>query len=193
MPDFKDTELEIVLNEKETKENLFRKDYNLELHSDFIENREDKKHNISSHTKWFRWKIKLNHKKENVEVLNKWKLCMVDYGMNIWTEINWVRPSIIFKANTYLQWEDIIVIPITSYKNWEEENKSIDKFDIELMPNDDNNLKNKSLIKIRQLKCISKKRIKSRKWSDKLNIFWEISNKDLQEQIITEVKRMFWI
>ena len=193
MSDFRNTKLEISLNDKNTEENLFWKDYSLELHNDFIQNKEDKKHNISSHTKWFRWKIKLNHKKENIEILNKWKFCMVDYWMNVWTEINWVRPSIIFKANSYLQWEDIIVIPITSYKNWENDNKSIDKFDIELIPNNDNNLKNKSLIKIRQLKCISKKRIKSRKWSDKLNIFWEIKNIELQEQIKTNVRTMFWI
>ena len=193
MSDFRNTKLEISLNDENTEENLFWKNYKLELHNDFIKNKEDKKHNISSHTKWFRWKIKLNHKKESIEILNKWKLCMVDYWVNVWTEINWIRPSIIFKSSSAKYWEDIVVIPITSYIEWKESNKSVDEFDIEILKDSENNLKNKSLIKIRQIRCISKKRIKSKKWSDRLNIFWEIKNINLQEQIKTNVRTMFWI
>ncbi len=193
MSDFKNTKLEIILSEKVKKEYLFWKNYNLELHNDFIKNKEDKKHNITSHTKWFRWKIKLNHKEESIEIINKWKLCMVDYGVNVWTEINWIRPSIVFKSSSAKYWEDIIVIPITYFFDWKENIKSIDEFDLEIFPDTENNLKNKSLLKIRQLRCVSKKRIKSRKWSKKLTIFWEIKNKELKERIKTNVRTMFWI
>ena len=188
---FKKVKLDISITKQEDFENLFYKSYSEKLHKDFIENKEDKKHNINSHSNWFNKKIKLNHQKENIEIINKWKLCMVDYWMNVWTEINWVRPSIIFKANSYLQWEDIFVIPITSFKDWEI--KSIDEFDIEIKPDKNNNLKNKSLIKIRQLRCISKKRIRPKKWSSKLNIFWEIVDVEFRELIQSNVKRIFWI
>ena len=198
--------LDISITKQEDFINLFYKSYSEKLHKDFIENKEDKKHNINSNSNWFNKKIKLNHQKENIEIINKWKLCMVDYWMNVWTEINWVRPSIVFKSSSAKYWEDIIVIPITSFKDWQGklswkdkrgcpgvEIKSIDEFDIEIEPDKNNNLKNKSLIKIRQLRCISKKRIRSKKWSDKLNIFWEIKNLELQEQIKTNIRTMFWI
>jgi uncharacterized protein (DUF2252 family) len=48
-----------------------------------MNSKDDKKHNMNSHTKWFRKKIKLNHLKESTAVINKWKICMVDYGMNV--------------------------------------------------------------------------------------------------------------
>jgi len=37
MSDFKNTKLVINLNDENTKENLFCKDYNLGIHNDFIE------------------------------------------------------------------------------------------------------------------------------------------------------------
>jgi mRNA-degrading endonuclease toxin of MazEF toxin-antitoxin module len=116
---------------------------------------------------------------------------MVDYGMNIWTEINWIRPSIIFKSSNAKYGEDVIVIPITSCE-WVDY-KSIDQFDIELEADENNNLSHKSLIKVRQLRCISKKRLKKKKWSDRLNIFWEIVDNDLKEKINFNVKIMLWI
>ena len=56
-----------------------------------------------------------------------------------------------------------------------------------------NNLLHRSLIKIRQIRCISKKRIKSKKWSNKLNIFWEIIDNNMREKINNTLKIMFWI
>ncbi len=85
MFNFRNTKLNINLSDKKTKENLFWKNYSLELHKDFIEKREDKKH-------------------------------------------------------------------ITSYIKWKESKKSVDEFDIKILKNRDNNLKNDSLIKIRQIK-----------------------------------------
>ena len=88
---------------------------------------------------------------------------MVDYGMNIGTEINGVRPSLVFKSSNAKYGEDLIVIPITSYEDGLHESKSIDQFDIEIIPNTENNLSHKSLLKLRQIRCISKKRVKSKK------------------------------
>ena len=189
--DIKNTELGILLNVNNLNEILFQKNYPLKLHDNFIKNKESKKHNMLNHTTWFKWKIKINHQKEIHTIINRWKICMVDYWMNIWTEINWIRPSLVFKSNTYIQWEDIVVIPLTSFKDWS--NKSMDTFDIIIEPDGDNNLKQKSLIKIRQIKCISKKRIKRRKWSDKLNIFWEIKDLTLRKEVENKERIMLWL
>ena len=152
------------LTEKSTFENLYQNWYTQKLHIDFIDNKEEKKHNMNSHSNWFNKKIKINHEEEQLEIINKWKLCMVDYGMNIWTEINGLRPSIIYKSSSSKYWEDIIVLPITSYKDGEEwETKSVDEYDIEILPDSSNNLTNRSLIKIRQMRCVSKKRVRQKK------------------------------
>jgi len=150
--------LDIWIIEKETFENLYQKSYLNTLHNNFIENKEDKKHNINSHTKWFNKKIKLNHLQNNIEPVNKWKICFVDYWMNVWTEINWVRPSIIYKSSTYKYWEDVIVIPMTSYNEEDFNIKSKGEFDVEIISSKKNWLTNNSLLKIRQIRCISKKK-----------------------------------
>lgn len=190
--ELKKVNLDIWLTEKESFINLYQKSYENNLHKDFIENKEDKKHNINSHTKWFNKKIKLNHLQDNLQVVNKWKICMVDYWMNVWTEINWIRPSIIFKNTNYKYWEDITVIPITSYKEDQEEQKSKDEFDVEIKASEENWLDNNSLIKIRQLRCVSKKRLKlNRKW-DEIVIKGELEE-SYHDEIQTKLKIMLWI
>ena len=188
---FKSVNIDIWLTEKINFELLYQNWYSQKLHTDFIENKEEKKHNINPHSNWFNKKIKINHEKENIQIINKWKLCMIDYWMNIWTEINWIRPSIIFKSSSSKYWENVVVLPITCFKDWEY--KSVDDYDIEILQDNDNNLTNKSLIKIRQIRCISKKRIRSKKWSETLNIFWEIKDTNLREKINTNVRLMLWI
>ena len=188
----KKVNLDIWLTEKGSFVNLYQKSYDSNLHNDFIENKEDKKHNINSHTKWFHKKIKLNHLQDNIEAVNKWKVCFIDYGMNIWTEINGIRPSIIFKNTNYKYWEDIVVIPMTSYSDEELNIKSKDEFDVEIIASKENWLINNSLLKIRQLRCVSKKRIRTnRKW-DKLDIKWELEDK-YHDEIESKVKVMLWI
>jgi hypothetical protein len=79
----KKVKLDVNLTDTENQDLLYQNNYVDKLHIDFIKNREEKRHNINSHSNWFNKKIKLNHEKENLEIINKWKLCMVDYGMNI--------------------------------------------------------------------------------------------------------------
>ncbi len=187
------TVLWISLVRDDTSIELSSKKYTLQMHQDFIENIESKKHNFLSHLTWFIKKIKINHEKENNLVINRWKICSVDYGVNIGTEINGVRPSIVFKSSSAKYGEDTIVIPITSYENIAPEWKSKDEYDILIEPASDNNLSKPSLIKIRQIRCISKKRIRPRKGNITPNIFWEIRDIQIQEQIIKSVQKLFWI
>ncbi|MDD3646039.1 MAG: type II toxin-antitoxin system PemK/MazF family toxin [Candidatus Gracilibacteria bacterium] len=188
----KKVSLDIGLNEKETYVNLYQKSYDNKLHNDFIENKEDKKHNINSHTKWFNKKIKLNHLQDNIEPINKWKVCFIDYGMNIGTEINGIRPSIIFKSSSYKYGEDIIVIPMTSYTDEHFDIKSKDEFDVKIEASEKNGLDNNSLLKIRQIRCISKKRIRTNRKGDKLDIKGELDEK-YPEEIEFKIKTMFGI
>lgn len=109
----------MVLSSKESQERLSVREYPLQLHEDFIQNTESKKHNLMVHMDWFIKKIKMNHEKENNLIINRWKICSVDYGVNIGTEINGVRPSLVFKISSAKYGEDTIVIPITSYENLE--------------------------------------------------------------------------
>ena len=192
MIDITNVSIDVWITELEDNSNLFQKWNNHILHKDFIENKIYKKHNMNSHTKWFNAKIKLNHLHENIESINKWKICFIDYWMNIWTEINWIRPSIIFKKSNYIYWEDIIVIPMTSYTDKDIDIKSKDEFDVEIKATKDNWLINNSLLKIRQIRCVSKKRIRTnRKWN-KLDIKWELEEK-YHDEIETKAKIMLWI
>ena len=189
--EYKEVDLNIGIDQKDPYDNLFQQQYFLQLHNNFIEKREEKKHNINSHSKRFKDKIKLNHEKEETIAINKRRICDVNFGMNIWTEINWVRPAIIYKHDEYKFWEDIIVIPITSYKD--EENKSKDTFDVELEKNKENGLDKNSLAKIRQIKCISKKRLRKKKNTNNIVIRWKIENEEIKKQIDSKVRVMFWI
>jgi hypothetical protein len=111
------TIISIIAKNTEDHEHFNAHDYKVQLHEDFINNTESKKHNLLSHMDWFIKKIKINHEKENNLIINRWKICSVDYGINIGTEINGIRPSIIFKSSSAKYGEDTIVIPITSYEN----------------------------------------------------------------------------
>lgn len=190
--EIKKISLDIWLNEKETYVNLFQKSYENNLHENFINGKEDKKQNINSHTKWFNTKIKLNHSKDSENIINKWKICNVDYGMNIGTEINWIRPSVVFKNSNYKYWEDIIVIPMTSYKEDQEWVKSVWEFDVKVNMSDINGLSNNSLIKVRQMRCVSKKRFRLHKKTKNIMILWEI-DECYRAEIEWKMKVMLWI
>lgn len=66
------------------------------------------------------------NKKLYDKIFTKRSIYYVDYWINIWTEINWNRPSIVIKKTSKTIWEDIIVIPLTSFK----EDNLKDDFDI---------------------------------------------------------------
>jgi hypothetical protein len=61
--------------------------------------------------------------------------------------------------------------------------KSIDTFDVEIMPNADNWLKVISHAKIRQMRCISKKRIE--------NCVWKIIDIETKDKIQNTLIKMF--
>jgi mRNA-degrading endonuclease toxin of MazEF toxin-antitoxin module len=111
--------------------------------------------------------------------------------MNIGTEINGIRPVIVYKSSTYKYWEDMIVMPITSFydESWEE--KSQDALDVILEADLENGIDHKSLVKIRQLRCVSKKRLRRDKKSWIIKILGSIVNDDIKREINGNIKKMF--
>jgi hypothetical protein len=77
--EYKKVDLNIGIDQKEPYENLFQQQYFLQLHNDFIENKESKKHNMSSHSKRFKDKIKINHQKEELIEIKKRKIVLIDF------------------------------------------------------------------------------------------------------------------
>ncbi len=102
----------------------------------------------------------------------------VNFGINIGTEINATRPSIIMKDWDYWFWEDIIVIPLTSITP----EKSKDTFDIPVPTIAAEWLRNDSYAKIRQMRCVSKKRIEM--------YVWKVVDDTIKQQITEAIKKM---
>ena len=125
--------------------------------------------------KWFEEKIKINSlvNKEN-NIFKQWEIYYVNFWFNIWSEFNWTRPALIFELWKYSYWRtNVIVIPITSKKEW----KKYNKFDIQISPDKINKLKSNSIIKLFHIKDISKTRVKTKIWDISIEILNEIIEK----------------
>lgn len=138
-----------------TKAVLYLKDFPLSVRIDFITATEAKKHSVENHLEWVAQKITINERPEVINRKKKWSIYLVNYGMNIGSEINGMRPSIVYKKSQFAFGSDLIVIPLTSY----DEEKSIDTFDVLINPDNTNGLSKPSLIKTRQMRCVSQKRL----------------------------------
>ena len=185
-----DVSLAIIATNNITGELHFNKDYKMQLSERFLEEKEDKKHNLNSHTKWLRTKILINHEEDSIAIINKWSICLVDYGMNVGSEINGIRPSIVLKNTRYKYGEDTIVVPITSYTEEDELLKSIDDLDILIEANEINGLSHRSLIKIRQLRAISKKRFRAHEKTGNIKILGNIQDEGMRKSINQTIAKM---
>jgi hypothetical protein len=82
---------------------------------------------------------------------------------------------------------------MTWLHNSDRTEKELDIFDIIINPNNDNKLTKDSLLKMRHLKSISKKRILWRIWKiENIKIDVE-SNTMLYDKIDWKIKQMMWI
>ena len=167
--------------------------FNTSLTANFIENTDSKKQNITSHSRWLNRKIKLNHLDSEYIEINKWKIVAVNFWTNIWTEFNWIRPAIIYKASTYKFWEDTIVIPITSLMNDNWQEKSRWRLDVNLPEDKTNWIDHDSLLKIAQIRCISKKRLRRDRNSWKILILWTLDNEEIKQKVDQNVRELFSI
>lgn len=185
------TDLSITVNHESDNAQVFNEDWHVSMHPNFLNVRDAKRHNITNHSRWFKNKINLNHMMEEIEPMNKWRICIVDFWMNVGTEINGIRPVIVYKASTYKYWEDMVVIPVTSFESEDGEEKSKDSLDVVLEADVENGIDHKSLVKIRQIRCISKKRLRRDKKSWLIKILWNIVKDDIKREINGNIKKMF--
>ena len=168
-------DLQIFAQKRSDKTSLFKKKFRLYVKDSFLSWVVGKKHTLASYVSRVRDMIKMHHNSEENMLLLKWRIYAVDFWMNVWTEINGTRPAVIYKDNTYKYWEDIIVIPLTSYTD----EKSVDQFDVKVVSWASTWLKNDSLMKVRQMRSVSKKRVQ--KYIGKIR---EIETKDeVQEKV----------
>ena len=104
---------------------------------------------------WLKLHFYFHFKTTTSTKFKKYEIYWIHFWINIWTEFWEKRPWIIFKSNKYIRWKDIIVLPITSQKEW----KRYWELDIKINKTKTNNLKMNSIVKIEHIKSISKMRI----------------------------------
>ncbi|NVP17462.1 type II toxin-antitoxin system PemK/MazF family toxin [Candidatus Gracilibacteria bacterium] len=110
--------------------------------------------------KWFEEKIFLhNDLKSQKNIFKQKEIYYVNFGINIGSEFNLTRPALIFEKSKFSFWrKNVIVIPITTYKN----NKKYNKFDIKINKSEINGLKEDSILKLLHIKDICKSRVKTK-------------------------------
>ena len=140
-------------------------DNTLPIFSDFLE--------------WFYRKLELNfvENSKNFE-LQKWDIFYIELWKNIWSELNKIRPCIVYSKKYANKWNTVIVIPLKSYKwtkTW---------FNILIKKTGLNKLKKDSIVDLTWIKQVSKNRIKWYIWKIENNILLQIDNKILN---------IFWI
>jgi len=185
-------DLDIIVKNFLDKSKLIVKNFSLFIREDFLFKNKEKAQNLENHINHFKEKIKINQQAENTKSFDKYDIYYVKYGINIGNEINWIRPSLVFKASRYSKWSDTIVIPMTSLYNEDWSKKVLDDFDIIIKNDWNNKLKKESILKLRLIKSISKKRIWSRIWKLQNTLSLESKNY-LYDQIDNKIKQILWL
>jgi len=131
---------------------------------------------VSDFVDWFSEKLYIHFisKNENKKLkFNKWDIYFVNLWKNIWTELNKNRPCIIYSDFYFNNWNDLIVIPI----KWYNKSKYNKKIHIFLSKDIFTFLYKNSLVDLKSIRQISKKRIWKKIWTlDKITLS-KIDNK----------------
>lgn len=149
-----------LLNKLENLVNEVKTDINYEIISNFLS--------------WFYEKINIHFNKKIPEkfIPKRWEIYYVNLWINIWSELNKIRPCIIYSQRRFNDWNNIIVIPIKSYKG------KLNNFtNVKINPSKLNNLSKISIAVIPNIRDISKKRIKDRIWTIEENYLESIDKK----------------
>ena len=181
--------LKVIVTKISDNSNLISKNFLLFVKDIFIEESNTKSHNFSNHIENFKEKIKLNQQLDNRKDFLKYDIYYVNFWVNVWNEINWERPCLIFKSNRHNKWSDIIVIPMTWLLDINWKNKKLDKFDIVIAPDNSNKLKKESILRIRLIRSISKKRV----WTRIGKLDNVLDNTYMYDLIDNKINSMLWI
>lgn len=148
-------QLDVNLKDIATGTDAFSESYRVVMWRDFVENKQPKDHCFKNHVEGFVTLLRKNLLPLTKNNYKKWDIYVVSYGMNVGSEINGERPSIVYKANGNTLGDDIIVIPLTSAL----QEKQSDKFDTFIQKDEANKLFQNSYARLRQVRSVSTKRI----------------------------------
>lgn len=163
---------------KEKSVDILSQQKKILMPKEFIEMELPKHHSLKNYILWFFEKINLYKQKEKITRWKKWNIYYINFGINIGSEINGIRPAIIFENTRETYGKDIIVLPLTTDKK-----VGNNHFDIPFKKDIENGLRSDSLVKTRQIRCISIKRIQK--------YIGRISNTEYQEYIEKKVLQLF--
>ena len=123
---------------------------------------------ISDFLEWFKRKLELFFYKTDKKIIpKKWEIFYINLWQNVWSELNKIRPCIVYSKRKFNAWWTMIVIPLRSYK-WK--NK---KNFLKIFPSEENCLEKISLADVFAIKQVDKRRI--------LNRVWKLENKYLEK------------
>ncbi len=116
---------------------------------------------------WYHKKLEINYyfNKYTKVKFKQFDIYMINLWQNIWWEINKIRPClVIWKTNKFLNSNTILIIPFTDLYNKKGVEKKISKEDLIIKSSNINWLKKDSILKIRKIKEVSKKRVLYKLW-----------------------------
>jgi len=110
---------------------------------------------VLSFLDWFLRKMEIHFEKEIAQdfVPEKWDIYFIDLWNNIWSEENKRRPCSVYSTKRFNQSNTVVVLTIKSFY-W----KINKEYEILIEPNEINWLQKKSLIRITQIRTVSKQR-----------------------------------
>jgi mRNA-degrading endonuclease toxin of MazEF toxin-antitoxin module len=151
----KDYLLDVKLTEHATGQDAFSESYKIALRPEFVNNKTPKEHCFVNHLNSFLTQLKKNSYPLVKKPFKKRQIYVVSYGMNLGSEINGDRPSIIYKDSSNTLGEDLTVVPLTSAV----QERLSDKFDVFVPKDASNTLFQNSFARVRQLRSVSVKRL----------------------------------
>ncbi len=121
---------------------------------------------LESYINWFYNKLNIEYNRNFIkETIKQFNIYIVDFWQNIWVEFNKRRPALVISWKKFSsKWDNLIVIPITSYYNTHWKAKKVYKTDIVVEKSNNNWLINKSIIRCWSIRDVSKKRLNKLVW-----------------------------
>lgn len=129
---------------------------------------------ISDFLSWFHEKIEVHFLKSTPKLrFQKWDIFFINLGKNIWSEINKIRPCVVYSTKNYNNMTGAIIIPFKSLK----QKDIIEKVQTIVSRSVENWLEKDSILDIFYLRNISSKRMNKKIWKLEKRYLDEIDEK----------------
>jgi len=127
---------------------------------------------LENYITWFNKKVHIHYNRSFViQTIKQFNIYIVDFWQNIWVEFNKSRPALVISWKKFSsKWDNLVVIPITSYYNKNGKAKKVYKTDLVINNTVKNWLDNKSIIRCWSMREVSKKRL--------IKLIWKLEKKN---------------